>query len=227
MAWWPLHSVARDLPHAGGPSTKASYYAPLKAELARLPGPFRLEIPPTRNHWEGVYVGEHYELARGWERQLDQKYDALFYGIVVTPRNYRHWLARNAVSYVALSDAPTDFASRTEADLVRSGRARYLRLVWSDVHWRLFRVEHAAPLLSGPGRLAAVTPDSFTIDADRPGTFTMRLHFSSYWAITRGNGCVRVAPGNWTGVSLRSAGLAQVKMRFSPVRVVRQGPRCS
>jgi hypothetical protein len=228
MVWWPLHSVARDLPQAGGPSTKSSYYAPLDAELGRLPGgPFRIEIPPTRNHWEGVYVGEHYELARGWERQLDQKYNALFYGTVLTPRNYRHWLVHNAVAYVALADAPSDFASKSEADLVRSGTARYLRLVWSNAHWRLFRVDGATPLLSGPGRLGAVSPDSFTIDAARPGRFLMRLHYTQYWALASGSGCVQAGAGNWTAVTLRRPGTAKVAISFSPGRLVSRGRRCS
>ena len=92
LIWWPLHDVRRDLPDAGGPGTTSAYYAPLNAALARLPGPARLEIPPTRNHWEGVYVGERTPLARGWERQLDQKYGGLFYGQVITPARYRRWL---------------------------------------------------------------------------------------------------------------------------------------
>ena len=55
----------------------------------------------------------------------------------------------------------------------------------------------------------------------------MRLHFSPYWAVTRGSGCVAVARGNWTEVTLRRAGRAEVKMRLSPIRAVRQGQRCS
>src|SRR5438067_1422867 len=105
LIWWPIHSVIRDLPAAGGTITEASYYRPLVNRLqATVHEPIRLEIPPTRDHWEGVYVGKHFELARGWERQLDQKYANLFYGTPITPSNYRRWLNRNAVSYVAVYD---------------------------------------------------------------------------------------------------------------------------
>jgi hypothetical protein len=174
-----------------------------------------------------VYVGEHHELARGWERQLDQKYDALYYGSAVTAQRYRHWLAHNAVQYVALSDAPSDFAARAEADLLVTGRLPYLRLIWQNRHWKLYRVVGATPLLSGPGRLVATTPGSFTIDARAAGRFVMRLHFSPYWAITSGSGCVRSSPGNYTELRLRRPGRVVVGMSFGLSRVVTQGPRCT
>jgi hypothetical protein len=224
---WAIQPVVRDLPDAGGAMTEASYYAPLRAQLAKLPGPFRLEIPPTRNHWEGVYIGEHYMIARGWERQLDQKYAHLFYGTVVTPRNYRHYLSNSAVQYVALSDAPSDFASKSEADLLRKAPPPYLERIWRNEHWTLFRVSKAAPLLTGPGRLVSQTPDTFTVLARRPGRFVMHLRYSPYWAITRGTGCVSTAKGGWTKVRLRRPGVAKVGMKFSPRRVVSNGSRCS
>ena len=228
LIWWPIHSVVRDLPDAGGAITKASYYQPLIDALRRtVHEPARIEIPPTRNHWEGVYVGQYYELARGWERQLDQKYGDLFYGTVITPENYRRWLAHNAVSYVAVSDGAADFASRSEADFVIEQRPSYLRPVWRDDNWTLYAVDRPRPLLSGPGRLVAADADSFTIDAPRGGRFVMRLHYSPYWAVTTGSGCVAAARGNWTEVTLRRPGRAEVRMSFSPIRAVRQGRRCS
>ncbi len=228
LLWWPLHDVLRDLPDAGGRGTTASYYRPLNQYLAQnVKGPIRLEIPPTRNHWEGVYVGEHTMLARGWERQLDQKYNALYYGTIVTPERYRNWLDHNAVQYVALSDAPSDFAAKAEADLLVENRLPFLRVIWEDKHWKLYKVLRPTPLLSGPGRLVASTPDSFTIDASRPGTFTMRLHYSQYWALTEGSGCVQVGPGNYTTVTLKNAGRARVATKFAFGRVVRKGRRCS
>src|SRR5918911_459804 len=66
LIWWPIHSVVRDLPDAGGAITESGYYRPLIDELRRtVHGPARIEIPPTRNHWEGVYVGRYFELGRG------------------------------------------------------------------------------------------------------------------------------------------------------------------
>src|SRR5213076_3204922 len=102
-----------------------------------------------------------------------------------------------------LSDAPSDFASKSEADLLRKTSPPYLRPIWSNAHWRLFAVQHAAPLLTGPGRLVAQTPDAFTLYARRAGRFVMKLRYSPYWAITSGRGCVSSAPGGWTRVTLR------------------------
>jgi hypothetical protein len=224
---WALQPVLRDLPDAGGAMTTKSYYAPLNAQLARLPQPLRIEIPPTRNHWEGVYVGEHFMIARGWERQLDQKYAKLFYGTVITPRNYRHYLSHSGVQYVAVSDAPSDFASKSESDLLRKAPPSYLKPIWSNEHWKLFAIQHATPLLSGPGRLVSQSPDTFSILARRPGRFTVKLRHSPYWAVTSGSGCVASAAGGWTKVTVRKPGLVHVGMSFSPGRVLASGARCS
>jgi len=155
LLWWPLQPVLRDIPHAGGASTEASYYSPLargaRPALETHPPPFRIEIPPTRNHWEAVLRRRAHRasLAAG-SASLDQKYNGLFYGTVLTQRNYRHWLLHNAVSYVALPDAPSDFAGQSEADFVRAG-VPYLHEIWRSPHWRLYSVERARqPLLSGP-----------------------------------------------------------------------------
>ena len=228
LIWWPIHSVIRDLPAAGGAITEASYYRPLVDQVRRTArGPVRVEIPPTRDHWEGVYAGRHFELARGWERQLDQKYAKLFYGTPITPANYRSWLLRNAVSYVAVYDGAADFAGRSEADFLIQSPPPYLREVWRNAHWTLFAVDHPAPLLTGPGRLLSASPDSFTLRADRPGRFVVRLHFTRYWALTEGRGCVRSSRGNWTAITVPAAGQVEVATRFSLGRVLSQGPRCS
>ena len=229
LLWWPIHSVIRDIPDAGGAITESAYYKPLNDALAReMTTPARVEVPPTRNHWEGVFVGKHFQLARGWERQLDQKYANIFYGTVITPENYKAWLDRNAVSYVAVSDGAADFASRSEADFLIQETPSYLKEVWRNENWVLYAVDDPTPLLSGPGRLTATTADSFKIDAEKPGRFVMRLHFSPYWAVTTGEGCVAPARGNWTEVRLKTAGPAEVSMSWSPMRAIRQSrPRCS
>ena len=61
-------------------------------------------------------------LPRGWERQLDVAYNALFYNPGrLPPAAYRTWLLSNGVSFVALANAPLDYAATTEAALLRSG----------------------------------------------------------------------------------------------------------
>ena len=63
------------------PSTHAAYFRPLTAFLHRHAVPAgRVEVIPTRLHWEAAFVAPHVPLARGWERQLDTADNPLFYG---------------------------------------------------------------------------------------------------------------------------------------------------
>jgi hypothetical protein len=103
--------------------------------------PTVVEVPLTKAHWEAAYLAGHdgISLARGWERQLDTRYAAIFYRPTLTTTAYRAWLAENKVRYVALPDAPLDGAGRLEGALIARG-APYLRELWRSGHWRLYRV---------------------------------------------------------------------------------------
>ena len=70
--------------------------------------------------------------------------------------------------------------------------------------------------------------DGFTLRAaTAPTTTVVRVHFSPYWQLERGTGCVEPAPGDWTRVRLRSAGTAHVGMDFSLGRIRATSPRCN
>ncbi|HEY5193986.1 MAG TPA: hypothetical protein VIJ39_08985 [Solirubrobacteraceae bacterium] len=144
LLYWQLATPIRDYSSIqGDPSVHASYYAPLLAELRKLRGgrPTIVEVPMTAAHWESAYLAGHdgVELARGWERQLDTRYAAIFYRKTLSPSAYRAWLAENRVVYVALPDAPLDKAGRLEGKLVARGLP-YLRELWHSEHWRIYRV---------------------------------------------------------------------------------------
>jgi hypothetical protein len=143
LLYWQLVTPIRDyLQIAGDPSVHAAYYAPLRGELRRLRhgAATIVEVPLTRSHWEAAFLPGHdgVALARGWERQLDTRYGALFYGSRLSARVYRRWLAQNRVAYVALPDAPLDRAGRLEGALVAAGQP-YLREIWASEHWRMYR----------------------------------------------------------------------------------------
>ena len=128
---------------------------------------------------------------------------------------------------MALPDVPLDPSSAQEGRLIRAGLP-YLREVFASAHWRIYRVLGATPLASGPGRLTSLGHDSFALRARAPGRFVVRVHFTRYWTLTRGRGCVAPAPGGWTAVSAaRRRARAVVAARFSLARALGSGGSCS
>ena len=85
----------------------------------------------------------------------------------------------------------------------------------------------ARPLAQPPAVLESVGHDSFTLRTPIAGAFTVRLHFSPYWEIASGSGCVARAAGDWTQVLARRPGEVHVIIRFSLARVFDHGARCS
>jgi hypothetical protein len=239
LLYWQANAPLADFASAASdPAVAASYYAPLLAELGRLhlgysAQPARIEVVPSADHWEARWVAPHVAMARGWERQLDAYRGALFYRShpALTAAEYREWLAQQAVSFIALDDAPLDYSAKAEAALLRGGQSAgpppaYLREVWRSAHWRLFAVANATPLAQPPAQLTHLGSDSFTLAVPRAGTFMVRVHFTPYWALSGGPGCVSRAPGDWTDVQARAPGSLQVLIRFSLARVFERGPRC-
>jgi hypothetical protein len=240
LLYWQLRApVANYASSVSEPASSALYYRPLLAELQRVgvgygAHPARIEAVPTRSYGEARFLAGQVPLARGFERQLDVRYDGVFYrggdasgqGIpALAADRYRSWLARNAVSYVALPEAPLDYAARAEARLVRS-EPSLLREVWRSRNWRLFAVTAPAPLAQPPSELTALGTDSFALQAPRAGSFLVRVRFTSYWALRAGHGCVRRGREGWTEVQARAPGELRVGIGFSPLRVFERGPRC-
>jgi hypothetical protein len=229
--WQALAPLADFISARSDPAVAASYYTPLLSELRAhgvgFGAPARIEVVPTRDHWEARWVAPRVTIARGWERQLDTDRDGLFYDkdAPLSAERYHAWLSAQAVSYVALPDSPLDYASKAEARVVRSAPG-YLREVWRSAHWRLFAVTGATPLAQPPSSLTGLTSDSFTLRAPRAGTFTTRVRFTPYWALASGHGCVRRAPGGWTEVQARGTGSLHVAIDFSPARIFARGARC-
>lgn len=222
VLWGPVRETEAV---AGSPATEASYYRPLLGYLAAAGGPQRVEIPLTRSHWEAYLAAIQIPLARGWEKQLDERYDGALLGGRLTPRSYRRWLDREAVSLVALPDVPLDPSSAAEGRLIRAGLP-YLRLVDATAHWRIYRVLGATPLAAGPGRMASLGHDGFTLDAQRRGSFLVRVRYTPYFAVTAGAGCVEAAGEGFTEVRAERAGPLAVAARFSLGAALGGGRSC-
>ena len=216
----------RDLVIASGdPSASAGYYHPLLSFLARQSGPpFRVEIPFTRFHWEAYVVALRFPSPRGWERQLDIKYNRLFYSGRLTAASYDGWLRRNAVRFVAAPDAPLDYAGKAEMRLITRGLP-YLRLVDRTAHWRVYAVDGAAPIAQGAATLTAIGPDWLQLYGRAAGRTLVRVHFTPYWSLAAGSGCV--APtGDYTLLTTRAAGPVKLAISFALGRVQSRSARC-
>jgi hypothetical protein len=228
LLWWQWSAAIDDVHTASGdPSVHAAYYAPLVAYLERAGAPAggRVEIPFTRLHWEARWVAPHAALARGWERQLDRKANAIFYDGTLTPASYHGWLQRNAVRWVALPDTRLDYSAIPEARLIEQGLP-YLREVWSNRDWRLYAVRDPVPFAEPPARVTAFGIDTLTLEVPRAGVYWVRMRWTPYWAVVEGNACV--APdGDWTRMQVRRPGTIRLATRFSLARIGATAARCS
>jgi hypothetical protein len=216
---------------AGQPSTHRSYFTPLVAALSRAAagGPAgRVEVVPTRFHWEAAFVASDVPLARGWERQLDEADNPLFYGGAddLNPASYRAWLIANGVRWVALPDGPFDSAGVAEGRLVAAGIPG-LRLVWRSAHWRLYQVDRSSGIVAGPARLIDENGGRVVVSTPGPGSVLVRVRYSPNWELAAGAGCVTQAPapapasappgaaGNGTWVRVEAPAAEQFVLRLS------------
>jgi hypothetical protein len=229
LVYWQWVAPVDDWARAAtDPSVHKSYYTGLLGFFAtRDTGPFRVEVPFTDNHWESRWVAPQVPLARGWERQVDVKRNSIFYdGKPMTAWKYRAWLDENAVRYVALPDAPLDYSARREARLVRAGLP-YLRMVWSDAHWRVYAVTDPHPLATGAARVTSLGPQRVGLYARRTGSVDLRVRFTPYWQIVKGAGCVLNGPRGWTRLRVDEPGPVVLTTEFSLGRVGASSPRCT
>ncbi|MBA3866925.1 MAG: hypothetical protein H0X42_11380, partial [Solirubrobacterales bacterium] len=219
LYWQLTASVTQIARSVGDPSTSSSYFQPAATWLRRHDGQgLRIEVPPTANHWESAYLAPKFELARGWLRQLDTTRDDIFYDEgELTDGAYRAWLRSNAISYVALPDAPLDYSSTEEQRLILS-HPSYLSLRFSSEHWRIYKVLNPQPLVEplGMGRTQTLSigRQGFALDVTRPGRFLVRVSFTPYWSISRGSGCL-LRHGDWTVARTAHTGVFRVNADFS------------
>jgi hypothetical protein len=197
----------------GDPSTRASFYTEARAFLDRSTRPGeRVEVAFTRNHWEAAHLATAVPLARGWERQLDQKVNPLFYDDArFTTERYEAWLKENAVRWVALPAAPLDYSARAEARLLERGAA-FLRPAYRSPEWRIWEVRDPGAPASGRARMVSAGPEGFEVVTD--GRTIVRQRYTRYWRAD-GGACLSRAPGGWTEVSPEGTSIVRVRARFT------------
>jgi hypothetical protein len=202
----------------GDPSTRLAFQAEARDFLTNVVKPGeRVEVPMTVNHWEAADLAKVVPLARGWERQLDQKANPIFYdGERVTASRYHDWLRENAVRWVALPNAPLDYSARDEAVVLERG-AKFLKLAYETPRWRIWEVRGTDPPASGGAKLLAAGPNWFMVDAKR--TTVVRYRYTKYWFTS--DACLSRAPDGWTQVEPIEGGVVLVQARFGLERARR------
>ena len=196
------------------PAAHSGYYTGLEHYIRSHGGTTgRVEVPLTAGRWESDYLATSVLLARGWERQVDLAYNSVLYNPKLTAASYHHWLLANAVQWVALPDEPLDGSEAGESALLTGPELSYLKPVWHDQHWQLWRVRDATPLLRGPARLIDVGASQVHLDALGPGTATVLLRWTRFWRVTSGVACVAPTSDGWTAVKLFQPGPVTVSAR--------------
>lgn len=202
---WQSMPLLRVLESAEDPSARAAYYQPLITAIeVRTNEPVRLEIPFTSDHWEAAYVAPSVPLARGWERQLDLRYNQALYDQTLDSESYRDWLYQNGVSYVAVPDVPLEPESQREAAVASS--ASYLQEVWHNDHWQLYQVQGTPGLLTGKAELLELDAENVRLDVHEAGPLTLRMRYNSHLTVAHNRGCVYEDAAGWTRIDAFKAG---------------------
>jgi hypothetical protein len=220
--WAPAWGAMTAAP--ASPASHESFFRSLDRQLDQRGAsgpPGRVEVVPTEWHWEAAWVAPVMPLARGWERQLDEADNPLFYRSgSLDPAAYRGWLIDNGVRFVAVPTAALDMAGRAESALVGSGRVPGLRAVWHSADWRLYAVAGSPGIVSGPARLIATDDGRISLDAWSAGTVTVRVRWNPDWYVADGAGCV-TRDGDWITVDVDRPG--PLTLDLSLLRADRRG----
>jgi hypothetical protein len=198
LQWLPAVRAVVDA--HGDPSVRGAFYD----EVREVAAGRRTEVVFTRNHWEAAHLARDTPIARGWERQVDRKHNALFYDGHLSATAYRDWLAENGIEVVALPTVALDYSARAEAALLRRGVPQ-LRQVRRSADWTIWEVGRAAR----GGRVLA--PDAVEVRGPEPRTTAER--WTRYWRVERGSARLH-RDGDRLAVELTGPGPAVVAARL-------------
>jgi hypothetical protein len=217
---WPSLAFASSIARgASDPTQRADYYTGVLRFLRTqnaMTG--RLEIPFTREHWESLWIAKEFPIARGWERQTDLQYNQVLYQPLTAVR-YHQWLDDNAISLVALPNAPIDYGGRAEQTLLKHPPS-YLRPVWHDANWQVWQVVGAKPIVTGSATMAALDSSSLSLSFAHAGSAVVRIHGSALWRVTDGDGCVSTTPEGWLRVQADRPGVVTIDAKINSQLVI-------
>lgn len=191
-ASWNLSPHAWSFSRASAEQSTAheAYWQPAVNYLRKnLTPSYRVEAVDTAGHWAAAYLPRaDIPLTRGWFRQDDFPQNEVLYDPLDGP-TYLRWLRSLGVRYVVLTDAPTDYSSKEEALLIRSGRSGLVPAFRSG-HITIYAVPHPIPIVTGQGtaNLVKLAQTQMVIDVSSPGHYRIAVRYSPYWSTV--DGCI-------------------------------------
>ncbi|MDH6609260.1 MFS family permease [Streptomyces sp. SAI-208] len=186
--WIGFKSVD-DVVHTTPTASWARELAPLVNELQEVGAEKgRVEVVPAASHREASALAPYVNLARGWNRQADMERNPLFYDDTLNSANYHEWLQRWAVHFVVVpKDEPDGDGGERERELVQRGMP-YLRQIWGDANWQLFRVTDPAPLASPNTVVDRAAQGEMTMRVKKAGRILIRIPYSPWLSIVDAEG---------------------------------------
>jgi hypothetical protein len=207
---------------SGDPSANAAFWRPAVTFLhTHLTPSYRVEAVDTSGHWPAYYLPlAGIPIVRGWWRQGDFPENALLYGRF-GPKAYMSWLRSLGVRYVVLANAPTDYSSEAESDLLKSGRLP-LEIVYDGPTLTIYAVPRPRPIVTGPApaKVVSMSEEAMSIRVAKAGTYRIAVRGSAYWHPSAG--CVATGKDGMIRLAEPHAGLVILSVRVSAGRMLAQ-----
>lgn len=199
---WIGYKSVDDVVHTTPAASWARELAPLVNELQVVGAEKgRVEVVPAASHREASALAPYVNLARGWNRQADMERNPLFYDDTLNSANYHEWLRRWAVHFVVLPRDQPDGGGERERELVQRGMP-YLRQIWGDANWQLFKVTDPAPLAEPDTIVDRAEQGEMTMRVKKAGRVLIRIPYSPWLSIVDAEG-KKLAPPQETEESKR------------------------
>ncbi|MFJ4523015.1 MFS transporter [Streptomyces sp. NPDC088810] len=189
FAGWIGFKSVDDIIHTTPAASWARELAPLINQLQKQGAEKgRVEVVPARSHREASALAPDFNLARGWNRQADMERNPLFYDDTLNSANYHEWLQRWAVHYVVLpKDNPDGDGGERERALLQRGMP-YLKQVWGDANWQLFKVTDPTPLAEPNAVVDRAEQGEMILRVRKAGRILIRIPYSPWLSVVDEHG---------------------------------------